>query len=197
LSFRPRSVGARLALWYAAAFAASLVLLGAAMWFAVQQSLYHAIDESLRDRAEGIRIFIEDHKTRLDVDEVKEEFRAHGDLFQVSDENGRWIHRAEGLLAFGSPGAPTGTESGLSDVNLDGEPLRMLATRIEVDGHGYLVQVAEPLHALQQGLRDALWFLVPLFAAVLMLSSAGGYWISRRALAPVDEITNAARSITA
>jgi heavy metal sensor kinase len=59
------------------------------------------------------------------------------------------------------------------------------------------VQVAAPLRTLQQGLRDALWFLVPLFPAVLILSSAGGYWISRRALAPVDEITNAARSITA
>jgi signal transduction histidine kinase len=31
----------------------------------------------------------------------------------------------------------------------------------------------------------------------LLLASAGGYWVSRRALAPVDEITRTARSITA
>jgi hypothetical protein len=69
------SIGVRLAAWYATAFALSLFVLGAAMWVAVREGLYHAIDESLRDRADGIRIFIEDHKTRLSLDEVKEEFR--------------------------------------------------------------------------------------------------------------------------
>ena len=72
----PRSIGARLTLWYAAAFAAALLVLGVAMWFAVRQSLYHAVDESLGDRVDGIHTFLDDHKTRLDVDEVKEEFRA-------------------------------------------------------------------------------------------------------------------------
>jgi heavy metal sensor kinase len=193
-----RSIGIRLTLWYAAAFATSLLLLGVAMWFAVQQGLYHAIDESLRDRADGIRIFIEDHKTRLFLDEVKEEFRAHGDLFQVLDEQGQWIHRAEGLQDLGTPGgAQLDLDPRFEDRTLGGAPVRLLSTNLEVDGHVYTVQVAAPLRDLQQGLRDALWLLAPLFPAVLLLGSAGGYWISRRALAPVDEITRTARSITA
>jgi hypothetical protein len=65
------SIGARLASWYAVASAAGLFILGVAMWVAVQQSLYHAIDESLRDRVQGIHRFIEDHKTRLSLDEVR------------------------------------------------------------------------------------------------------------------------------
>ena len=84
----PRSIGGRLTLWYAAAFAAALVVLGVAMWVVMQQSLYHAIDEGLRDRMQGINVFIEDHKTRLDQDEVREEFRAHGALFQVVGADG-------------------------------------------------------------------------------------------------------------
>ena len=193
-----KSIGVRLTLWYAGAFATSLLLLGVAMWFAVQQGLYHAIDESLRDRAEGIRIFIEDHKTRLFLDEVKEEFRAHGDLFQVLDEQGHWIHRADGLQALGAPSRrQLDLDPQFEDTTLGGAPLRLLSTNIEVDGHVYAVQVAAPLRALQQGLRDALWLLAPLFPAVLLLASVGGYWISRRALAPVDEITRTARFITA
>ena len=193
-----KSIGIRLTIWYAAAFAASLLLLGIAMWFAVQRGLYHAIDESLRDRADGIRIFIEDHKTRLSLDEVKEEFRAHGDLFQVLDEQGNWIHRAEGLQGLAPPSRQAaGRDPLFESMALDGAPLRLLSTDIEVDGYVYTVQVAAPLRDLQQGLRDALWLLAPLFPAVLLLASAGGYWISRRALAPVDEITRTARSITA
>ena len=194
---KPGSVGARLALWYAAAFAVSLLLLGVAMWFAVQSGLYHAIDESLRDRAAGIRIFIEDHKTRLEQEEVKEEFLAHGDYFTVIDESGRVIHESEGLKGMDVSGASPASEPAFTDIAIGGAPLRMLSARIDVDGHGYLLQVAAPLRDLRQGLRDALWLLAPLFPAVLILASAGGYWISRRALAPVDAITQAARSITA
>lgn len=71
--FTERRLGARLALWYAVAFGVGLFILGVGMWFTVQRSLYHAIDESLRDRVDGIHRFIEDHKTRLSLDEVKEE----------------------------------------------------------------------------------------------------------------------------
>src|SRR5690242_11239874 len=99
----PRSIGARLTLWYAAIFAAALLVLGVAMWFTVRQSLYHAVDESLADRVEGIHTFLDDHKTRLDVDEVKEEFRAHGELFEVRDDTGAIVHRADTLAGVELP----------------------------------------------------------------------------------------------
>ncbi|HET8698801.1 MAG TPA: two-component sensor histidine kinase, partial [Gammaproteobacteria bacterium] len=83
-----RSIGLRLTLWYTAAFALAMALLGAAIWIAVERSLYHAIDDGLADRVEGIRRFVDDHKTRLTLDEVREEFHAHGELFQVLDDRG-------------------------------------------------------------------------------------------------------------
>jgi heavy metal sensor kinase len=193
-----RSIGARLTLWYAAAFAFALLLLGAGLWFAVQQSLYHAIDESLRDRVEGIRRFIEDHKTRLAVPTVKEEFLAHGDLFRVIDDRGEWIHQAETLSGVAVPPLQTHDgEARADNVASNGSPLRFWSQNIEIDGRTFTVQVAAPLRDLQQGLHDALWVLIPLFPLVLLLASAGGYWLSRRALAPVDQITQTTRFITA
>jgi heavy metal sensor kinase len=59
------------------------------------------------------------------------------------------------------------------------------------------VQVAAPLADLEQGLYDSLWFLLPAFPLALMLATIGGYWMSRRALAPVDDIARVAKSITA
>jgi len=194
----PRSIGVRLTLWYAAAFAAALLVLGLVMWIAVRQSLYHAIDEGLRDRVEGIHVFIEDHKTRLDQEEVREEFRAHGDLFQVIDSNGVVIHRGEALVDGSTPPlSGLGAEARFDDLSAHGTPLRFLSQRIDIDGRRYSVQVAVPLADLQQGLRDALWMLAPMFPLMLVLASAAGYFMSRRALAPVDRITHAARLISA
>ncbi len=192
------SIGVRLTAWYATVLAVSILFLGGAMWLAVERSLYHSVDESLRDRAEGIRIFVEDHKSRLSLDEVKEEFRAHGDLFQVIDDRGNAVHQA---VALRGQAAPTidklGAEPRFENAVINGVLMRFLSTSIDVDGHPYTVQVAAPLRELQRGLRDALWLLLPLFPLVLLLAAGGGYWLSRRALAPVDQITETARSITA
>jgi heavy metal sensor kinase len=51
------------------------------------------------------------------------------------------------------------------------------------------------MDATEVTLRRVRWLLLWSAPAVLLLASLGGIWISRRALAPVDEITLAARSI--
>jgi heavy metal sensor kinase len=192
-----RSIGVRLTLWYAAAFAVVLTALGAGTWFAVRQSLYHAIDEALEDRVEGIARFIEDHKTRLDQEEVKEEFLAHGDLFQVLDEHGAFVHQSEGLRGAVVP--PTDGAAGeprFGDGVVHGSAVRFLSRDIALGEHRYTVQVAAPLADLEEGLNDALAVLLPAFPLALALACAAGYWVSRRALAPVDDITRAAQSMT-
>jgi len=195
---KPRSIGARLTLWYAGAFSVALLLLGGAMWFTMQQSLYHAIDQSLHDRIAGIHVFIDDHKNRLYIDEVKEEFYAHGDLFQVRDAEGRWVHQADTLRNEATPGlADLPREGRLENVGTSAGPLRFLSQNLDIDGRTYTVQVAAPLRDLQQGLNDALWVLIPMFPIALLLASACGYWVSRRALAPVDRITQTARTVSA
>jgi len=193
-----RSIGARLALWYGAAFAIALAVVAAGMWLAVRQSLYHAIDESLRDRVEGIARFIEDHKTRLDQEEVQEEFLAHGDLFQVVDTDGRLVHQAETLHDASTPPTRDLTAEGqFADGSVQGSAVRFLSQNIDIDGRVYTVQVAAPLADLEEGLDDALALLLPVFPLVLVLACGVGYWMSRRALAPVDEITHTAQSISA
>ena len=194
---RLRSVGARLTLWYTAAFAAAAVVLGVAIWFAVQQSLYRAVDDGLRDRVEGIGRFIEDHKSRLLLDEVKDEFRAHGDFFQVIDADGRAVHRGAALENAELAALGADDEGRFANTAVRGEPLRVLSRLIAIDGHTYTIQAAAPLSNLEDGLRAAAWHLVPAIPLALLVAAAGGYSLSRRALAPVDRITQTARLITA
>ncbi len=196
---RLRSIGARLTIRYAAAFACALVLLGAGTLLVVRQNLYHAIDDSLGERVEGIRRFIEEHQTRLALPEVKDEFRAHGDYFRVDDEAGRVLYRTESMRGVPPPADDTriGTAGIVDDVvTREGVPLRRFTRTVLVDGQRYMVQVATPLADLERGLTAAVGALLPMFPLVLLIAAAGGYWLSRRALTPVDDITQAARSIT-
>jgi signal transduction histidine kinase len=60
----------------------------------------------------------------------------------------------------------------------------------------FQIYVAQPLEEFDEsidGFRRILLLLAPVF---LLLSSLGGFWISRRALAPVDRIRREARSIS-
>lgn len=200
-----RSMGSRLTLWYAGVLGAALACFGLGMWFAMRHSLYEAVDESLRDRIEGVRGFIEQESSWLTIEEIRDEFREHsvlgpgGDLFQVRDVQGNWIYRSDPLYDENVPVyevAQLASEMRFENVEIRGAPLRFLSRAIEAHDTKFVVQVAAPLHELQEGIEDFLWALLALIPAVLVVASAGGYWISRRALLPVDEITRAARSMS-
>lgn len=203
---RTRSIGVRLSLWYAAALGVALVSFGGVVWWAVQHSLNHAIDHTLRDRVQGIRQFIEAHSSWLTLEEMQQEFREHsvsgpgGDLFQVSDSAGSWLYRSDPLYDENVPvyqASELGSDSRFETLVIQGAPLRFLSQNIEVAGHAYAVQVAAPLHEVQEGLQDLIWILLATAPLVLGLASLGGYWMSRRALAPVDAITLEAKAIGA
>jgi heavy metal sensor kinase len=200
------TIGARLTLWYMGIMSAAMVVFGAGIWIALDHSLYHAIDESLRDRVEGIRQFIETEGVSLAIEEMREEFREHsvlgpgGDLFQVMDQDGHWLYRSDPLYDEHVPLYSTGAleaEPRLENVVVQGAPLRFLSQNIAVQGRRYAVQVAAPLRELERGLRELFWVAIPALPLVLLAASAGGYWLSRRALRPVDAITETARSLSA
>lgn len=74
-------------------------------------------------------------------------------------------------------------------------PVRMATQRIYVDGKSLLIQVADPqakFHNVLTEFYSALFFALP---PVLVLAALGGYWLSGRALAPVDQIIDEARAI--
>jgi heavy metal sensor kinase len=184
----------------------ALVSFGAVVWWAVQHSLNHAIDDTLRDRVEGIRQFIEAHSTSLGLEEMQMEFREHsvlgpgGDLFQVLDRAGGWLYRSDPLYDENVPVyqvSDLGSDQLFETLAIQGAPLRFLSQSIEVAGRTYSVQVAAPLHEVQEGLQDLVWILLATTPLVLVIATIGGYWMSRRALAPVDAITLEAKAIGA
>ena len=201
---RQRSIGFRLAAWYFLVFACGLAAFSVAAWFAMRASIYHAIDYELRGRVRGVANFMNLQIASLSVPEIRDEFREHsvlgpgGDLFQVCDRDGQWLYRSVPLesnnVLIAAPDALASPR--FETLQVERLPVRFYSERIVVNGKSYTVQVAAPMHEAYEAL-DRFRFLL-LFATPLLLlaASAGGYWLSTRALAPVDEIARAAQRIS-
>jgi len=191
-----RSIGFRLAAWYSFVFACGLAAFSIATWFAMRESIYRAIDDELEDRVRGVATFMQNQTASLSIPEIRDEFREHsvlgpgGDLFQVCDQQGQWIYRSVSLENAGVPIArPADLAAPRSeDLQIDRHILRLYSDRVIVNGKAYTVQVASLMNEAFEALTRFRTMLILAAPVLLILATVGGYWLSTRALAPVDEI---------
>ncbi len=200
---RPASIRARLTIWYFAVQAISFAAFGAGIFFVVRGSVHAAIDEDLRQRLQGIRRFMDRVGPVFSEEDLAHELREHsglrpgGDLLQVSDAQGNWIFRSASIRNYDIPRSGEVQAAPRYETQVvRGIPLRIVSARFGVPGNSYTVQLAAPLAQVFDVLEELRWLLVLSIPIVLVLASLGGYWMSRRALAPVDAITSTARSIS-
>lgn len=198
------SIGLRLAGWYSLVFACGLVVFSVAAWFGMRASVYHAVDDELQDRVRGVTRFMTDQISALSISEIRDEFREHsilgpgGDLFQVCDRGGQWLYRSVPLENAGVRIALPDSlpHPRFEDFQVEGNAVRFYSERITVDGKPYTVQVAAPMNEAYEALERFRLILILAAPVLLVLASAGGYWLSTRALAPVDAISQAAQRIS-
>ena len=190
----------RITTWYSAVLAIGFSFLGLIAFYVMRGSIHETVDENLQDQIQGVRELIErtaprgraELRRELDQDE---QIRAGSDLLQVSDPAGNWVYRSGTMAQYGPATAESGTSVTTQQPN--GVPLRVMTLPVRAGGETYIVQLAYPLDDFYEALdrfRRVLFLSSPL---LLLLASVGGYWLSRRALAPVDQITREARSISA
>ncbi|HKE23449.1 MAG TPA: ATP-binding protein [Bryobacteraceae bacterium] len=199
-----QSIGFRLAAWYSLVFACGLAAFSVGAWFAMRASVYHAIDDELRDRVWGVTRFMETQISSLSIPEIRDEFREHsvlgpgGDLFQVCDAQGQWLYRSVPLENANVHIMPPNSlrEPRFETMQVDQAWLRFYSQGITVDGKPYTVQVAAPMYEAYESVERFGLILMLATPLLLLLASAGGYWLSRRALEPVDAISRAAQRIS-
>ena len=181
------SVKARITLWYAALI---VIICTSAMLFLFGASRY-AQEEYCRDTLQSAMVVILDEmeiehgliEIDADIDEVPNVYAALFDL--------------DGNLIYGRRRVETPFESGaVRSIHSGGHSWMILDERVDVPGH---VPMWVSLHMsadLAQGvahmvMRLGLW-LLPLLS---VLALGGGYLLTRRALLPVREMTQAAAAI--
>ena len=197
------SIRFRLAAWYFFSLAAILALFAFGAWMAVRASVREAVDHDLRLRIRDVRGFIGQELSAGEA-ELLEELQEHsllglgGGLLQLSDSGGRVLFRSGRLknsqLALPRPAAG---DYGVkySAIRSGSLSVRAASQMVDVNGSRFLIQVVEPMDEFDESLErfeTTLLILAPVF---LLLASFGGYWMSSRALRPVDRISRDARQI--
>ena len=196
----------RLTLWYSAILLGILLVIGSLSYSVLRWSLMQDLDSSLMTVAQVV------HDTRADADDSDVETilrnllgpGSYERFVQLLDPDGRLRPRAPeprtSALPF-SVQAQANARRGIKTfetITHDREDVRILTMPIVEDKRVVrIVQVGSSLSRAQGVLRRYLQTLVVLIPLGVGLAAAGGAVIGGKALRPVDEMTAAARRITA
>jgi len=189
----------RLTAWYSVILAVVLSLFGLSAYFEMRNSIHETVDEALRERVKGVRgLILRD--SQYGEDDVKRELRQHselagGALLQVSDQQGNWLYRSATMSDFKIPIASRNFTGPFTFASRD-TPFRVVNAEIKAGDQSYLVQIAAPLDDFYEALHRFGMLLLVSIPILLLCAAGGGYWLSRRALAPFDQITQTARSVS-
>lgn len=198
------SIGLRLTLWYLAIFAVAQLLFGAAMWVGLRQHLFSIADNELTAQVEDLTNFLKAQKKDATVAKLQEEvseayvIEHSGDFLQIRDADGNWIFRAASLeRSWLEPPAPGAIkDSSFQNHKIGNKPYRFITQRIDVYGRSYTVQTGVATDQIIATLSLFRRYLLMLAPLLLLVAAIGGYWLSRKALAPVDALTRTARNIS-
>jgi len=191
------SIRARLTAWYGILLATALILFTIAAIVLMRHSIYVTVDEELADEMTAVQNLIRSAEPSSLPQKVRThaELQAGSSLLQVSDENGNFLYRSPRLQELGVP-ARLKTSPQFSIVWFGRTPLRLYSAMFENQGRQLTIQVAEDLDDYFEATARYELLLFIGIPVLLVAATAGGYWLSTRALAPVDQITSAAQSIS-
>jgi heavy metal sensor kinase len=199
---RRASISLRLTIWFGGIFFLGWVMFGSAMWLNLKSTLTGERYQTLARRVDRLQEVL--RKTQgEDMVDRDDDFK---DFANATGNGLAEVVRVDGSRLFPPP-SPAAQSFPWPAVQVDdqerfvhasdgGQSYWVLMRRYELDRQTVYLLTAAPesgnLLVLQR-------FWVGLLASIpvlLLVSSAGGYWLSRKALKPVDKITAAARSIS-
>lgn len=196
------SLRTRLIVWHTAIVAAVLLAASVAIYSYLSYSMLRVIDTSLDRSAQTLEkrlkfpdqppangaapIFVPQFVQMITPDgTITDQLRdSEGHSIEVDIES---LHRVDQL----------GTQTQTVTAN-SGEAVRLVTRRV-LDESGrtdFYIRVGQSLDDLRTAQRKLLLLLGAIIPLALLLTIAGGWLMAGRALAPVDRLTRAARSIT-
>jgi heavy metal sensor kinase len=197
------SVRIRLTLWYAGVLALSLIAFALVIYYAAGNIFHERQDESLRSTAQTVAsAYLEElgetHSQSTAGKVVLAEITFPNRYVQLTDNAGNPIAASANLtgsIAIPSPVLADARARGFSHTSVNG--LRVTVVPLSSDQSLGYAAVAEPLSVLEDGLSELRRDLFAGVLLVLLLASAGGYFLARKSLAPIASMNSQTQRISA
>jgi heavy metal sensor kinase len=196
------SISLRLTLWFGAIFFCGWVVFGVAMWFHLKSTLTAERRQTLSRRADRLEDLLRRDQGNTGADPVQD-FK---DFAHATGNGLAEIFRAGNTRVYPSPSnaassfpwptIATSQKETFLHVPVGDQSYSVLIRPMQAEGAPAYIGLAAPDAGNLLLLHDFWRGLLAWIPVLLLISSAGGYWMSRRALRPVDRITATARSIS-
>jgi len=201
---RRLSIGVRLTLWYVSIFALAQILFGAGMWFILRHNLYDLVDDGLEAQVDDLKNFLRSQPNDRPMAKLQEEVNEtyaiehSGEYLELYAENAQLIYRSTFMQAHQSALFPPDQIQRpiMRSRRIDGRPFRFALQKLAVKGHAYTVEMGVPADDVVETLHLFRFYLLMFAPVLLLVAAGGGYWLSRRALSPVDALVRTAREVS-
>ena len=182
---KTRSTHFRLTVWYAVVLAAALGLFAVLIHLSLRQRLMSDLDQDVSASAERFTAYFRNEAAQESGGHLRGELN---EFCQALPATSYVSLRGSRGFAFRFPArAP---EHGISEPGF-----RIVRSQFDIEGETYSLEAGASTRGAERTLELLRLLLIGLIPAVIAVACAGGAWLSRRALRPVDEITLAARGI--
>jgi heavy metal sensor kinase len=196
------SISLRLTAWVSAIFLFGFVVFGMLTWLDLKWALSKGRDKTLSNRARRlVELFdsLPQDTGRLESKVADfQDATPEGNLIQVFDARGRRLFPPIGKTFTSVPWPEVDRKAKQSyhEIEMQGRPFRVFTRAARVRGQLVRIFVAGQLEdnrLLLARFTDGLVWTIP---ALLVLSGLAGYFVSRRALNPIDRFIESARLIS-
>ena len=203
--WRAHSVRRRLTLWYVAAMIVVLAVYAAVVFSSVSRAVSESLDQQLRRDFQWAAATVYQTREGVFTWTEPQEIVAEEELPWVQV----WSTRGELLFANSEAERRPIPESRrlalLADDDSDDPatiampfaPIRVLSRRGTIGPEPVIIQVARSEATMREDLRDLLFILLLGLPVGVGIAGIGGYTLARRALLPVERMTERAQEITA
>ena len=189
-------------MWFGSVFFVGWILFGVSMWANLRHTLSNERHQTLSRRIERLQQLLRKDESST-AEDRKQDYvdfaHATGNgLTEIYELNGAFELPSPSTAAstFAWPRFDPGNPNLFRAVQSGGQTYWVLAQPFLLGGKALVLMTAAPDAGNQVVMQSFLRGLLALVPGLLLIASAAGYWVSRRALQPVDRIAATARSIS-